>query len=205
MFISSPGQSTVLTASATMPFFPGIHRGGTAGNSLLPFTTRTKPLMKPSSSAARRRRDLFFLRRPSSASLLFILAISLFLILLFAALLRLGIPQTNNSTPISPRSRHRILRRAPASHNSSANAAVDLKTKDLYDKIKFLDIDGGAWKQGWNVKYVGNEWDVEKLKVFVVPHSHNDPGWRLTVEEYYNRQSRHILDTIVDALSKVVL
>lgn len=82
-------------------------------------------------------------------------------------------------------------------------AAVDITTKELYDKIQFLDEDGGAWKQGWRVSYKGNEWDEEKLKVFVVPHSHNDPGWKLTVEEYYDRQSRHILDTIVETLSKV--
>ncbi|CAL5379400.1 unnamed protein product [Camellia sinensis] len=54
----------------------------------------------------------------------------------------------------------------------------------------------GPCKQGWRVRYEGNEWDSETLKVFVVPHSHNDPGWKLTVEEYYDRQSRHILDTI---------
>lgn len=81
---------------------------------------------------------------------------------------------------------------------------MDLTTKALYDKIQFLDEDGGAWKQGWNVQYKGNEWENEKLKIFVVPHSHNDPGWKLTVEEYYDKQSRHILDTIVDTLSKDV-
>jgi len=80
---------------------------------------------------------------------------------------------------------------------------VDVTTKALYDKIEFLDVDGGAWKQGWSVTYRGNEWDSEKLKVFVVPHSHNDPGWKLTVDEYYDRQSRHILDTIVQTLTKV--
>lgn len=81
---------------------------------------------------------------------------------------------------------------------------VDITTKDLYDRIEFRDIDGGAWKQGWKVEYEGGEWDEEKLKVFVVPHSHNDPGWKQTVEEYYNYQSRHILDTIVESLSKDV-
>ncbi|KAJ6754218.1 ALPHA-MANNOSIDASE 2X [Salix purpurea] len=83
-----------------------------------------------------------------------------------------------------------------------AGATVDITTKGLYDKIQFLDEDGGPWKQGWRVSYKGDEWDSEKLKVFVVPHSHNDPGWKLTVDEYYDMQSRHILDTIVHTLSK---
>ena len=85
-----------------------------------------------------------------------------------------------------------------------SGAVVDITTKDLYDKIQFLDEDGGAWKQGWTVNYKGNEWDSEKLKIFVVPHSHNDPGWKLTVEEYYDRQSKHILDTLVETLPKVI-
>lgn len=84
------------------------------------------------------------------------------------------------------------------------SAVVDITTKELYDRIVFDDVDGGPWKQGWRVGYNGDEWDGEKLKVFVVPHSHNDPGWKLTVEEYYEGQSRHILDTIVAALSKDV-
>ncbi|KAG6383469.1 hypothetical protein SASPL_156775 [Salvia splendens] len=79
----------------------------------------------------------------------------------------------------SATSRGRAARpRKPVVHKSPNRtilaADVDITTKDLYDKIQFLDEDGGPWKQ----------------------------GWRLTVEEYYDKQSRHILDTIVETLSK---
>lgn len=98
-----------------------------------------------------------------------------------------------------------VVRKPVSQEDGVRGAVVDITTKDLYDKIEFLDKDGGLWKQGWKVSYKGDEWDSEKLKVFVVPHSHNDPGWKLTVDEYYDRQSRHILDTIVETLSKVSL
>ncbi|KAI5071368.1 hypothetical protein GOP47_0013619 [Adiantum capillus-veneris] len=83
-----------------------------------------------------------------------------------------------------------------------SESQVDIKMNELYDAIEFKDLDGGAWKQGWNVQYTGNEWDKHKLRVFVVPHSHNDPGWLRTVEEYYQERSRRILSTIVQALKK---
>ncbi|KAH9290652.1 hypothetical protein KI387_034769 [Taxus chinensis] len=96
--------------------------------------------------------------------------------------------------------------RTPSSNSSLGfnlyEAQVDITTKDLYDQIEFLDIDGGAWKQGWDVRYQGNEWDSGKLKIFVVPHSHNDPGWLFTVEEYYSQKTRHILGAVVQALLK---
>ena len=83
-------------------------------------------------------------------------------------------------------------------------AVVDITMKALYDKIAFDDRDGGVWKQGWDVRYQGAEWDREKLKVFVVPHSHNDPGWIRTVEEYYRERTKSILDTVVASLLKVL-
>lgn len=183
-------------------------RGGWA-NSLLPSYSSPAASSSPSSTSKskvfrkpRRRlavKDFLFRN-------FFAIGLSVTLVFFFIVVLRHGIPSPIASGTRS-RSSARTSRNRKPIHRRNASAdsgsAVDITTKGLYDKIDFSDVDGGAWKQGWPVSYKGNEWDSEKLKIFVVPHSHNDPGWKLTVEEYYNRQSRHILDTIVDTLSKV--
>ena len=47
---------------------------------------------------------------------------------------------------------------------------------DVYDEVPFDNINGGVWKQGWDVEYRNDAFDKQKLLVFVMPHSHNDPG-----------------------------
>jgi len=40
----------------------------------------------------------------------------------------------------------------------------------------------------------------DEIEVFIVPHTHDDVGWLLTVDEYYVRQVQWILDSCIQQL-----
>ncbi|KAF8382424.1 aman-2 [Pristionchus pacificus] len=71
----------------------------------------------------------------------------------------------------------------------------EIQMFDMYNLIDFANTDGGVWKQGWEVKYDAEAVKTEpQLEVIVVPHSHCDPGWLRTFEEYFDAQTKLILD-----------
>ena len=46
---------------------------------------------------------------------------------------------------------------------------------------------------------------LSDLDIHIIPHSHMDPGWGWTTNEYYNMRVRSVYNNVLSSLQKVVL
>uniref|UniRef100_A0A0A1X9U7 Alpha-mannosidase n=1 Tax=Zeugodacus cucurbitae TaxID=28588 RepID=A0A0A1X9U7_ZEUCU len=60
------------------------------------------------------------------------------------------------------------------------------------------------WDRGFEERFEAQKKDYKRppLKIFVVPHSHNDPGWLKTFVNYFQSDSRQILNLIVTKMQE---
>ncbi|KAI6171046.1 Alpha-mannosidase [Aphelenchoides bicaudatus] len=79
---------------------------------------------------------------------------------------------------------------------------TDVQMLDTYDQLPFDNFDNhGPWPQGFDITYNQKQAKKEKtLEVVVIPHSHCDPGWLMTFEEYYKDKVENILNKMLKHL-----
>ncbi|CAH8534087.1 unnamed protein product [Schistosoma turkestanicum] len=74
---------------------------------------------------------------------------------------------------------------------------------NIYHELAFDDKPGGVWTQGFPIEYKMDQWkEDEPLEVFIVPFSHQDPGWIKTLEGYFTTETKPILDATLTILNE---
>lgn len=97
-----------------------------------------------------------------------------------------GLPLSDHHTKVEP---DNYLARCSISKGIHHNGA-DLQVSDLVENLPFQSENTDHGQYNGNLKPLPTS---EELTVFLVPHSHCDPGWKETYDHYYERDVKPLL------------
>ncbi|KAA0200733.1 Alpha-mannosidase [Fasciolopsis buskii] len=66
--------------------------------------------------------------------------------------------------------------------------------------MDFTNEFGELWDEDFENKHNMSHWDSKPLEVFLVPHSHQDPGWLRTFDEYFESETRNGFNATLETL-----
>ncbi|CAH0578424.1 unnamed protein product [Chrysodeixis includens] len=108
----------------------------------------------------------------------------------------------------SPPFFHELLRHddpTPDQCPALKESVADIDTVAIYPSFEFQPSwlrTKEFWDKSFEERYekIHNDTRRPRLKVIVVPHSHNDPGWLKTFEQYFEWKTKNIINNIVHKL-----
>lgn len=77
---------------------------------------------------------------------------------------------------------------------------ANITTLQIQDSLSFKTTDDGTYP--FPEITIPKRRSLEPLTVIIIPHSHTDPGWLQTLDEYYVSVTKNILDNMVTKLTQ---